>query len=447
MCLNQNQIEIVENYVRKAGLTYSHLEDDLVDHICCDIETRMKEGKSFHSAYNEIKEEAGQDDLNEIQRATLFLIDKNYRIMKQSMKTLGIIALVMMALATVSKLMHWPGAGILLVISFVLTSLVFYPAVLYTLYKEYFNRTKVMVPVLAFIGGVGFMLGILFKLQHWPGAGIMITAGELLLAILLVITGISSLSPSKGRQLATNLLGTISALGLSLGLLFKIQHWPGAAILLMVSLILFFALFIPLYTYRRFGKSEYVDNRFTFIIFAVGMIAILVTMISLKTSEDVLKDYEAAFITTQQTNQRFEKMEGEKKLSKETMEQSAYVLGLTRGIQNDLIKKSHPNAAIHKTGIIKKETIQNRVAQNVVNSYFSKSKPENKGFELYDALKKLNRFSKHPDFSLEYNQGIMSIKEENARLWLDKHFKDTPLIAVLTELEQIELALNIAIKY
>jgi hypothetical protein len=243
-----------------------------------------------------------------------------------------------------------------------------------------------------------------------------------------------------------NLTGTIAALGLTFGLLFKLQHWPGAGVLLIVSLILLFAVFIPLYTYNRFSKSVYVDNRFIFIIFAVSMIAILTTMISIKVSEDVLKDYEASFITVQETNQRYEQMEREKQLSPEIMDQAAVVFSLTQSIRNDLITMSQPNHQISETGIIQMKNLRERIAQNVVNNYFSRGLQENKGYMLYDALIELNRLS-NPDFSLEYKQGIMALKEENANLWLDQYFREMPLIVVLTELEQIELALNIAIHH
>jgi hypothetical protein len=290
------------------------------------------------------------------------------------------------------------------------------------------------------------MWGVLFKIQHWPGAGILIAVGELLLAVLLAIIGFSTLKTSKGNRMVTNLAGTVSALGLTLGLLFKIQHWPGAGVMLFFSLILFFAVFIPLYT-RRFAKADYVDNRFIFIIFAVGMIAILTTLISIKTSEDVMKEYEAAFITTQLANQRFEKVDPVKQLPTEITKQVAVAFSAAESIRNDLIQLSQPGFQFSESGIIQVNLLQNWDAQGSVNHYFARGAQGNKGYELYEALQHLQKLEGDHHLKLDYEQGIMSLKEGNANLWVAEYFREMPLIAVLIELEQIELALNLAIHY
>ncbi|HRW62659.1 MAG TPA: hypothetical protein P5132_04190, partial [Bacteroidales bacterium] len=89
MYLTIDQFQIVERDVQNEGITFSHLEYDLLDHVCCDIEDRMSGGLSFDDAYNSVKSDIGIQGLRRVQEETLLLINKKYRMMKKSMKTLG----------------------------------------------------------------------------------------------------------------------------------------------------------------------------------------------------------------------------------------------------------------------------------------------------------------------------------------------------------------------
>ncbi len=52
-----------------------------------------------------------------------------------------------------------------------------------------------------------------------------------------------------------NLLGFLAAFGISTGILFKIMHWPGAGISLVVGVFIFNVGYLPLYFYDRYKKS------------------------------------------------------------------------------------------------------------------------------------------------------------------------------------------------
>ena len=57
-------------------------------------------------------------------------------------------------------------------------------------------------------------------------------------------------------KLATYILGTVSSMLFVIGALFKIQHWPGAGIMLTLGLAAFGLVFIPLYAIYQYKKSE-----------------------------------------------------------------------------------------------------------------------------------------------------------------------------------------------
>ena len=105
------------------------------------------------------------------------------------------------------------------------------------------------------------LIGVLFKAMHWPGAGLMIVLGASSLSMyVILVAGIVNFSLSSSKK-DENIFGSKSKL-LSLstsvviiGLLFKIQHWPGAGMMLIVGLTSL-ALACLLYIYTFIVKKE-----------------------------------------------------------------------------------------------------------------------------------------------------------------------------------------------
>lgn len=53
MKLKESQIEFIEQDLQERGILYEDLKEDLLDHICCEVEKNMREGKSFMDSYLE----------------------------------------------------------------------------------------------------------------------------------------------------------------------------------------------------------------------------------------------------------------------------------------------------------------------------------------------------------------------------------------------------------
>lgn len=54
MKLKASQVEFIERDLEKRGVAYDPLREDLVDHICCEVEEKMEAGKTFMDAYQEV---------------------------------------------------------------------------------------------------------------------------------------------------------------------------------------------------------------------------------------------------------------------------------------------------------------------------------------------------------------------------------------------------------
>ena len=103
--------------------------------------------------------------------------------------------------------------------------------------------------ILHLLVGAIFIIGLLFKFMHWPGAGALLITSLGVIAIALLEYAIHN---RKSKSLTQNLIYPLLGVVYVLGMLFKMMHWPGADIMLIISIIgLSFALSEFAFSIRR----------------------------------------------------------------------------------------------------------------------------------------------------------------------------------------------------
>ena len=185
--LSLRDIDRISRDVRAQEITFSHLADDLIDHICCDVEHVMQSGIPFSDAYAQVRRKMGSARrLKEIQEETLYAVDTKYRKMKNTMKVAGIAGTILFGFASLFKIMHWPLAGVFMTLGALILAFLFMPSALVVLWKESHSQKRLFLFISAFLAAMFFILGTLFKVQHWPGAGIIISLAGLTAVLFLV---------------------------------------------------------------------------------------------------------------------------------------------------------------------------------------------------------------------------------------------------------------------
>jgi hypothetical protein len=288
--LSYNDIERINRDIRKEDITFSHLLDELIDHVCCDVEYEMSNGLSFMEAYNRVRQKIGPRRFKEIQEETLYAIDAKYRKMKTTMKISGIAGTVMFGLAALFKIQHWPLAGALMTLGGFTLAFFFMPSALGVLWKETKSTKKLFLFFTAFLTGFCFITGTLFKVQHWPFAGFILMLGGLsgmLFFIPALLVNRLNDEDNKAKR-PVYFIGAAGSMMFIAGFLFKIQHWPMATLLMVTSIILLCIIAFPWYTWITWKEEKHINPMFIYLV--IG--SLLVIMPSSLVNLDLQHSYQ-----------------------------------------------------------------------------------------------------------------------------------------------------------
>ncbi|PTM05303.1 MAG: hypothetical protein DA405_04180, partial [Bacteroidetes bacterium] len=179
------QESIIENFVLAQGIKIPTLRDDLIDHLCCVVESELGKEKSFEQILDEAVKDLAPKGLQEIQHQTIFLLNsKRIIAMKKVLYFTGFIGSLALTAGVTFKLMHWPWANVLFIIGFLFLLLIFIPLLAIDRYKVSLSKavsvkTKIIMgAIAAIITG----LSGLFKMMHLQGADLLLIFGAFIFA-------------------------------------------------------------------------------------------------------------------------------------------------------------------------------------------------------------------------------------------------------------------------
>lgn len=180
MTLTPEQVEIVSRFVTRNKVTLPTLKDDVVDHLCCEVEVFMKNGKSFEEALRQAVYELAPHGLHYIQQQTFFLLDGKIIInMRKVTFIIGTLSAMSMSFGWLLKVLAFPGVGNpFFAIGAAVFLLLFLPLLVITYFKRNKKPTaqklKMMFGVISAI-----LIGIAFlaRIMRLPGADEVLWAG------------------------------------------------------------------------------------------------------------------------------------------------------------------------------------------------------------------------------------------------------------------------------
>src|SRR5918993_636873 len=75
MMLSALQVKLIRDQVNIDRLTIETLKDDLIDHLCCEVEQKLSSGKSFEDCLKEAVSDVAPQGFMKIQEETSLLLN------------------------------------------------------------------------------------------------------------------------------------------------------------------------------------------------------------------------------------------------------------------------------------------------------------------------------------------------------------------------------------
>jgi hypothetical protein len=151
---------------------------------------------------------------------------------------------------------------------------------------------KQKIYILGVVTALIIFAGTIFKINHWPAAGIMLTIG--LVTLVLVFLPIALIDHYKGvgnrQNLLLHIATWLTCLSVFTGMLFKIQHWPLAGPLLAVALIFPYVVFLPVFIVTTAKNKNFNIYNTVFILLLLAVNSVFSALLALNVSKARIDD-------------------------------------------------------------------------------------------------------------------------------------------------------------
>ncbi|MEO9532507.1 MAG: hypothetical protein ABJG68_07750 [Crocinitomicaceae bacterium] len=185
--ISDKQVDFILDDIAKKGIETEDVRLNILDHVCCIIENEMTNEMDFTKFYKDTIVRFYKHELREIEEETRELITfKYYYAMRRTLKISAGITVFLCLIGSFFKFQHWPGAGILLLLALSFFGLVFIPLNIVMKYRDEKEKSSRLLMTFGFVQGMILTIGILFKIFHWPGANIIIIGCLLLFTFIFV---------------------------------------------------------------------------------------------------------------------------------------------------------------------------------------------------------------------------------------------------------------------
>jgi hypothetical protein len=151
---------------------------------------------------------------------------------------------------------------------------------------------KNKIYILGLITAAIVFIGTIFKLNHWPAAGIMITIGLVTLVFIFIPAALINHYKAAGNKqnLLLHIITWLTCLVIFVSMLFKIMHWHGAGTLLAISLPLPYVLFLPVFLITTSRNKNFNIYNTVFVLFLLAVNSIFGALLALNVTADRIHD-------------------------------------------------------------------------------------------------------------------------------------------------------------
>ena len=145
--------------------------------------------------------------------------------------------------------------------------------------------------ILGIVSCLLIFIGSMFKVQHWPGAAILLVAG--ILSFILIFLPVALIhhynTTAEKKNFWLHVVTFLTGLVVFASALFKILHWPGAGFMLLFSIPFPFIVFLPVFIYTS-RKNNTPIREYSYILMLLLFYALTASLLSLNVSKNVIDE-------------------------------------------------------------------------------------------------------------------------------------------------------------
>ena len=149
---------------------------------------------------------------------------------------------------------------------------------------------KQKIYILGLVTAMIISTGIILKVNHWPAGQILIAAGTLILVLIFLpaalINNYKAAGSNHNRLLY--IVTYITCFVVFIGMLFKIQHWPHAGIGLIIALPFPYIVFLPVFLAVTLKKKNFNIYNTVFVLLLLAMNSVFSALLALNVSKDTI---------------------------------------------------------------------------------------------------------------------------------------------------------------
>ena len=151
---------------------------------------------------------------------------------------------------------------------------------------------KQKIYILGLISAIIISTGLILKVEHWPLAQIFIASGILILVVIFLPSALINSYKAEGDKhnrllyIATYLTCFV----VFTGMLFKIQHWPFAGTALIIALPFPYIVFLPVFLAVTSKNKNFNFYNTVFVLLLLALNSVFSCLLALNVSKEVIDD-------------------------------------------------------------------------------------------------------------------------------------------------------------
>ncbi|HLN22319.1 MAG TPA: hypothetical protein VK213_14595 [Bacteroidales bacterium] len=124
------------------------------------------------------------------------------------------------------------------------------------------------------------LTGSLFKILHLPLAGILISIGIVCFAVFFLPAALISAYSGSQKNGLLYAVTWVTCFVVFTAMLFKIMHWPFAGILLTLAIPLPYIVFLPVFLYSTSRENQLTLNKTSVVMFLLVLSSVFNVLLS-----------------------------------------------------------------------------------------------------------------------------------------------------------------------